>query len=125
MLSIIDNNFLFYLIIFQERVGSIYLLYALYYLQPSHYSVKIRITTEQMIALNRFIDQRIRPYGHLDTIYVLYKLIANNAFSIVAYTESVCRFHLNDSIILFCFSIIFSIARNTTKQLTSKRNDER
>jgi hypothetical protein len=78
------------IILFQDRVGSIYLLYSLYYLQPANYAVKIRITAEQLVDLHQFIDQRLRPDGHLDTMYVLYKMFADCAFSVVAYAETVC-----------------------------------
>uniref|UniRef100_A0A914W2N0 snRNA-activating protein complex subunit 1 n=1 Tax=Plectus sambesii TaxID=2011161 RepID=A0A914W2N0_9BILA len=71
----------------QDRIAGIYLLYALYYLQPADFRMKIRIIPDQLVELHDFMEQRIKPERHLDTLYCLFRLFSENAFVIVKTIE--------------------------------------
>lgn len=54
--------------------------------------MKIRITPDQLIELHDFMEQRIKPERHLDTLYCLFRLFNENAFLVVKTIEEVRAF---------------------------------
>ncbi|XP_044733028.1 snRNA-activating protein complex subunit 1-like [Chrysoperla carnea] len=67
---------------FSKRVGALYLLYGLYFLQPVDTSCKIRMTPENFNIYLNLIDQ-LRICKQLDALYIGCKLIVSRSFYFV------------------------------------------
>ncbi|VDL82791.1 unnamed protein product [Nippostrongylus brasiliensis] len=70
-----------------ERVFGVYATYVLYYAQPTDYVSKIMVTAEDLVGLKHFITSVLLPGRHLDTIGCIYKLMLDDAFSVVAFSK--------------------------------------
>ncbi|KAK6057743.1 hypothetical protein COOONC_04703, partial [Cooperia oncophora] len=70
-----------------ERIFGVYATYVLYYAQPSDYVSKILATPRDLIELKQFVTDVLLPGRHLDTIGCIYKLLADDAFSVGAFTK--------------------------------------
>ncbi|EYC26897.1 hypothetical protein Y032_0009g414 [Ancylostoma ceylanicum] len=71
-----------------ERIFGVYATFVLYYTQPIDYVSKILVTPNDLREMRRFCEEVLLPGRHLDTVGCLYKLYADDAFSIVAYVNS-------------------------------------
>ncbi|GFN75670.1 snRNA-activating protein complex subunit 1 [Plakobranchus ocellatus] len=64
---------------FQVRVGGLYLMYAIYQIQPVSPKAKIRLTFQQWDEALNF-EQQAKQQSHLDVVYIFNKLIQEQAF---------------------------------------------
>ncbi|KAK3784846.1 hypothetical protein RRG08_056804 [Elysia crispata] len=64
---------------FQARVGGLYLLYAIYQIQPISPKVKIRLTPQQWDDSLHF-QLQAKQQSHLDVVYIFNRLIQEQAF---------------------------------------------
>ncbi|RUS72232.1 hypothetical protein EGW08_020005, partial [Elysia chlorotica] len=64
---------------FQARVGGLYLMYAVYQIQPTSPKAKIRLTPQQWDDALHF-QQQAKNQSHLDVVYIFNKLIEEQAF---------------------------------------------
>ncbi|XP_005089867.1 uncharacterized protein LOC101853596 isoform X2 [Aplysia californica] len=64
---------------FQVRVGGLYLLYALFQIQPVVPKVKIRLTRSQWED-SLFLKQQAALQSHLDVVYIFNRLLCEHAF---------------------------------------------
>ncbi|BFY96972.1 hypothetical protein BsWGS_00012 [Bradybaena similaris] len=76
---------------FQVRVGGLYLLYAIYQIQPINPKVKIRLTPCQWQD-SVFFQQQAAQQNHLDVVYVFQRLLQEQAF-LFCYTPSEMSLH--------------------------------
>ncbi|BFZ15282.1 hypothetical protein BsWGS_18321 [Bradybaena similaris] len=76
---------------FQVRVGGLYLLYAIYQIQPISPKVKIRLTSSQWRD-SVFFQQQAAQQSHLDVVYVFQRLVQEQAF-LFCYTPSEMSIH--------------------------------
>ncbi|CAG5122345.1 unnamed protein product [Candidula unifasciata] len=76
---------------FQVRVGGLYLLYAIYQIQPLSPKVKIRLTSGQWRESVLF-QQQAAQQNHLDVVYVFQRLLQEQAF-LFCYTPSEMSIH--------------------------------
>ncbi|VDO06884.1 unnamed protein product [Haemonchus placei] len=70
-----------------ERIFGIYATYVLYYAQPTDYVSKILVTSQDLVDLKQFVTESLLPGRHLDTIGCIYKLLADDAFSVGAFPK--------------------------------------
>ncbi|XGW09597.1 hypothetical protein V3C99_011686 [Haemonchus contortus] len=70
-----------------ERIFGIYATYVLYYAQPTDYVSKILVTSQDLVDLKQFVTDLLLPGRHLDTIGCIYKLLADDAFSVGAFPK--------------------------------------
>ncbi|GFR97857.1 snRNA-activating protein complex subunit 1 [Elysia marginata] len=64
---------------FQVRVGGLYLMYAVYQIQPISPKAKIRLTSQQWDDALYF-QQQAKLQSHLDVVYIFNRLIQEQAF---------------------------------------------
>ncbi|XP_075231642.1 proximal sequence element A Pbp45 [Lycorma delicatula] len=73
-----------------ERIGGLYLLYGLYYRQPTHSKndlfIKIRIEYDEWLELTAFVD-KLKESGYLDACYIFYKMVIDKVFHFVCFSE--------------------------------------
>ncbi|BFZ03416.1 hypothetical protein BsWGS_06455 [Bradybaena similaris] len=65
--------------LFQVRVGGLYILYAIYEIQPVSPKVKIRMTPSHWQE-TVFFQQQAAQQNHLDVVYVFQRLVQEQAF---------------------------------------------
>ncbi|KJH45662.1 hypothetical protein DICVIV_08278 [Dictyocaulus viviparus] len=70
-----------------EQIFGVYATYVLYYLQPIDYVSKIFVTPSDIKDVKHFITSVLLPGRHLDTVACLYKLFADDAFSIAPFVK--------------------------------------
>lgn len=67
------------------RVFGIYATYVFFYAQPTDYTAKIHYTSVDLTALLDFVKTTLIPGRHLDAVGCVYKLVADDAFSLVPF----------------------------------------
>ncbi|VDO88606.1 unnamed protein product [Heligmosomoides polygyrus] len=67
------------------RVFGIYATYVFFYAQPTDYTAKIHCTSVDLTALLDFVKTTLIPGRHLDAVGCVYKLVADDAFSLVPF----------------------------------------
>ncbi|XP_056301418.1 snRNA-activating protein complex subunit 1a [Danio aesculapii] len=68
---------------FQIRVGALYLIYSLYYIQPAWPKEKIRIALKDWCDLQKLVADA-KSCQHLDIVYIFKRLLSGKAFHFTA-----------------------------------------
>ncbi|CAD7088214.1 unnamed protein product [Hermetia illucens] len=68
----------------ERKIGALYLIYAVYFKQPTEQFVKFKVTLEKWKILKEFVESLRNDPTTIQVRYIFHKLITVNAFRLVA-----------------------------------------